>query len=83
MQRDRIEQDRDDAMRLNELREERESQARRFVEPTSESLAYDRGFIDALTALAWSKDGTQVVGSGEMTLRQALDSRTRSPFYKG
>ena len=35
--------------------------------------AYKKGFVDALRAFAWWKDGVEFVGDGHCTLKQAID----------
>lgn len=36
--------------------------------------AYKQGFIDALRAFAWWKDGIQYVGTGAKTLKDAVSN---------
>lgn len=42
---------------------------------------YTKGFIDALYAYAWWKDGTQYLGNGSTTLKEALSEIESGEHY--
>lgn len=43
--------------------------------------SYRKGWIDALTAYAWWKDGTQYVGTSGVTLEEAIESMERTHTF--
>ena len=45
------------------------------------SSAYREGFRQSLLDYAWWKDGTQFVGSGVKTLKQADEDFEKDPYY--
>jgi hypothetical protein len=45
------------------------------------AAAYRHGFIDGVTAFAWYRDGVQYVGTCGATLRGAIETLDRNPFY--
>jgi hypothetical protein len=45
-------------------------------------IAYKKGFVDGLTAFAWSKDGQQLVGTCGTTLKEAIDKVETTWNYK-
>ena len=58
---------------------EAEKVLRRAQEATKQ--AYHLGFIDALTCFAHWKDGVQYVGTCGATLRGAIETLDRNPYY--
>lgn len=47
-----------------------------------QGMAYKKGFIDGLTAYAWSKEGAQYVGTCGTTLKEATETVEKTWNYK-